>query len=83
MINSEVMILKLVIKNYFIGTNVFTNTPKNELGFNKNDSYYVSKDPSANSSELFNNKNGTYNIGQKYSSPLYFWCEARQSSNSY
>lgn len=61
-------------KNYFVGTNVFTNNPKDEEGF-KNDfdegkgaMEYVGDN---NGSKLFNNKYGTYNRGEKLSSPAY------------
>lgn len=58
-------------KDFFIGTNVFTNNPKDEVGFERGNSRYISDDQSDNGSSIFDNKNGTYLRGQKYSSPLY------------
>lgn len=57
-------------KNYFIGTNVFTNNPKDEEGYNgKGDIRFGEEN---NGSELFNNNYGTYKNGEKLSSPAYF-----------
>ncbi len=59
-------------KGYFVGTNVFTNAPKDEEGFDRFKAKYVSYEISDNGSKLFNNNHGTYLRGEKSSSPLYF-----------
>ncbi len=61
-------------KNYFVGTNVFTNNPRDEEGFvsdfdgGEGDKKYVGDN---NGSKIFDNRYGTYNRGEKLSSPGY------------